>query len=90
MPKNTFYFNGAAPEGPGWTRVQFGTSMHGIHIINRGSFTLEFSFNGDQVDGSLSPTDYSETRDNIDETEIYLRGVGDDTSAQIEAWRGAR
>ena len=88
MGRNTFYKTNTAAASPTWTEVNLGGSMTGIHIINRGAVALEFSFNGSDIDGRITPTDGAETRDSIDESKIFLRGDGATCDYQIEAWRG--
>ena len=90
MPtRNTFFETDTVANGE-WSHYDFGTPMQAIHIINRGTADIEFSFNGDEVDGKLLADDFSETRDNMDEKQIFVRGVGGSASIQIEAWRGER
>lgn len=89
MARNTFFITDAVADGI-WSEYQFGSSMNGIHIINRGAADIEFSFNGEDIDGLLLATDLAQTRDEIDETRIYIRGVGGAANIQVETWRGER
>ncbi len=89
MARNTFFVIATVADGV-WSKFDFGSSMNAIFIINRGANNIEFSFNGDETDGFLTPSDLSESRDNIDETRIYVRGDGGSSDIQIEAWRGER
>jgi len=89
MARNNFFVEDTVLDGV-WSEYNFGSSMQAIFIVNRGTDPIEFSFNGLDVDGKLLSTDGSESRDNIDEETIYVRGVGASVDIQIEAWRGSR
>lgn len=89
MARNTFYVTDSVAKDV-WSKYSFGSSMNGINIVNRGAGDIEFSFNGDEVDGKLLASDYAQSRDNIDESRIYIRGVGAGATIQVEAWRGER
>ncbi len=89
MGKNTFYVEDTVVKDV-WSKYQFGSSMQHIIVINRGANDIEFSFNGQEVDSKLQVADFQETRDGIDEAEIYVRGVGGSSDIEIRAWRGSR
>ena len=56
--------------------------MEHIFIINRDTVLLEFSFNGEDIDGRLEVADGSEARDDIDESRIWIRGVGGEVTTK--------
>ncbi len=89
MSGNAFFIEDSVLDGV-WSEYDFGTSMNGIHIINRGAGDIEFSFNGIEVHGKLLAADVAQSRDVIDEKVIYVRGAGGGADIQIEAWRGKR
>ena len=89
MGKNTYYTEDTVADGV-WTKYEFGSSMQHIMIVNRGANDIEFSFNGNDVDSKLQVADFQETRDGIDEAEVYIRAVGGDSDIEIRAWRGSR
>lgn len=89
MGKNTYYKEDTVADGV-FTKYDFGSSMQGIIVVNRGLNDIEFSFNGQDVDSKLQVADFREVRDNIDEASIYVRGVGGPSDIEIRAWRGQR
>lgn len=89
MGRNTFYVEDTVADGV-WSEYEFGSSMQGIIIINRGDKDIEFSFNSLDIDSKLTPEDFQETRDGIDEAKVFVRGVGGSSDIEIRAWRGER
>lgn len=81
------YFLPPTAVSTSFSHFPFGGRMGGIHIINRGSTTIVFSFDGVNDHGQLFPADVAETRDNIDQSEIWIKSVGGAGQIQLEAWR---
>lgn len=70
--------------------VSFGFHSTGLALLNRGNFTVEYSFDGEEVHGDLNPNDASAglTFDNRYESKIFFRAVDGYSTVRVEAWRG--
>ena len=85
------YFNVITVDGydfPTVPQVSIGFLSQGISFLNRGSYTLEYSFNGTDIHGDLNPTDSSIGMffDNRIESKIFFRAVDGYGDVRVEAW----
>lgn len=73
------------PESP---QVVFGFLSDGIALLNRGSYTIEYSFDGQRLHGDLDPSDESKgiTFDNRTESAMWFRAVDGYGEVRVEAW----
>jgi len=85
------YFDVVTVDGydfPTVPQVNFGFNSEGFSFLNRGSHTVEYSFNGVDVHGDLVPTD--ETKglvfDVRNECKVWFKCVTGSTTVRIEAW----
>ena len=86
MARNSFMDEATVADGV-YTEFDFDSSMTGLHIINTGDADVIFSFNQEEEDGKVLASEYSQTRDNIDESKVYIKGDGGEADVRVEAWR---
>jgi len=70
-------------------KVDFGFNAQAISFLNRGSHTLEYSFNGVDLHGDLVPGDPSAGLffDSRTESVAFFRAADGYSVIRIEAWR---
>ena len=85
------YFRNVLVDGYGFTSaVSWNFNSCGIALLNRGSHTVQYSFNGVDIHGDLVPGDPSRgiIFDNRVESKIFLRGLdGYGGFVRVEAWK---
>lgn len=85
------YFNEVLVDGysfPATPQVDFGFTSQGFGFINRGTYVIEYSFNGVDLHGDLDPSDssYAPMFDNRFESKVFFRAVGGFSTVRVEAW----
>lgn len=75
---------------PATPQVNFEFLSQGFALLNRGSNTIEYSFDGTNVHGDLNPSDASAgmTFDHRVESKIWFRYSGGTSTVRVEAWGG--
>jgi len=73
---------------PTTPQVDFGFMSQGIALLNRGSFTIVYSFNGTDEHGDLRSDDASAgiIFDNRLESKVWFKAKGGYGSVRVEAW----
>jgi len=87
------YFNEVTVDGydfPTQPQANFHFNSQGFSLLNRGSYTIEYSFDGTTLHGDLDPTDESKglTFDFRVENKVWFRAVGGYSIVRVEAWGG--
>ena len=85
------YFDVITMDGysfPASPQAKFGFMSDGITLLNRGSYVIEYSFDGTNVHGDLDPSDasISMTFEGRVESAIWFRAVGGFGDVRAEAW----
>lgn len=88
---NYNYFNIITVDGyefPKEPQVRFHFLSDAISLLNRGDFTIEYSFNGTHLHGDLDPDDESKglTFDKRTESAMWFRAVDGYGTVRVEAW----
>ena len=91
MSGEACYFKVIATDGyafPTNPQVSFGFNSQGFTLLNRGNYTIQYSFDGHYIHGDLNPTDASKglTFDARVECQIWFRAVGGFSTVRVEAW----
>jgi len=73
---------------PAEPQVNFGFNSQGFILLNRGSATVEYSFDGENVHGDLNPTDATVgvAFDGRVECKIFFRAASTPQTVRVEAW----
>lgn len=73
------------PETP---RVSSGFNSRGIILLNRGTATVEYSFDGADVHGDLNPADSTVgvAFDDRVESKVFFRAASTPQTVRVEAW----
>ena len=73
---------------PTTPQVSFGFISQGFSFLNRGSKTIQYSFDGSTLHGDLNPSDNSVflSFNNRYECKIWFRGDDGYGTVRIEAW----
>ena len=73
------------PETP---QVAFGFNSQGIILLNRGTGTVEYSFDGVNVHGDLNPADATVgvAFDDRVESKVFFRAASTPQTVRVEAW----
>lgn len=77
---------------PTEAQANFGFITQSLSFLNRGTFVVEYSFDGATVHGDLNPTDDSAGLffDSRYEGKVWFRCVGGlNSDVRVEAWRGS-
>jgi hypothetical protein len=87
------YFDIVTVDGyafPSDPQVNFGFLSQGFSFLNRGTKTLQYSFDGVTLHGDLKSTDASAYLifNNRTECKVWLRGQDGYGDIRIEAWGG--
>lgn len=85
------YFDVITVDGydfPTIPQAKFRLISSGISLINRGSYTIEYSFDGETVHGDLNPADESVAMlfSNRVESVMWFRAVDGYGPVRVEAW----
>jgi hypothetical protein len=69
-------------------QVTFGFHSTGITFLNRGSYTIEYSFDGETLHGDLNTGDASNglTFDNRTESNVWFRAIDGYGDVRVESW----
>lgn len=69
-------------------QVNFGFPSQGFSFLNRGSKTIQYSFDGNTLHGDLNPSDASAgfTFDGRTESKVWFRGLDGYGTVRVEAW----
>lgn len=91
MAHKNNYFSVVSVDGydfPTTPQVSYNFSSQGLAFLNRGSYTIEYSFDGQNVHGDLNPNDASAgiIFDGRDVSKIWFRASGGFGSVRVEAW----
>jgi hypothetical protein len=91
MSTRANYFSVVTVDGyafPVTPQVDFGFNSQGFSFLNRGLFPLEYSFDGINLHGDLSPNDASKglTFDWRKECKVFFRAVYGYGTVRVEAW----
>lgn len=72
------------------SQADFTFISQGFSFLNRGDYTIEYSFDGETLHGDLDPDDASKglTFDNRFENRVWFRAVDGYGDVRVEAWRG--
>lgn len=83
----TFLVDGYA--FPATPQVYFGFNSQGFLFLNKSSYILEYSFDGNRLHGDLDPSDASIglTFDNRTECKVWFRAVDGYGEVRVEAWK---
>ena len=73
---------------PDTAQVSFGFNSQAFSLLNRGSYVVEYSFDGETVHGDLDPSDASKglAFDARVECRIWFRSVLGYSTVRVEAW----
>lgn len=73
------------PDDP---QVSFGFISEGFNLLNRGSVVVEYSFDGESVEGDLNNSDSSVFLNFINrhECKIWFRVASGSADVRVEAW----
>lgn len=87
------YFEVVTVDGyafPAEPQAIFGFNSQGFAFLNRGSATVEYSFDGATTHGDLNPADASKDRvfDTRTECKVWFRTTGAPSPVRVEAWGG--
>lgn len=85
------YYQELTIDGYGFPNVPqsyFGFISRGFSILNKGSYVIEYSFDGTNLHGSLatSGADQGFVFDNRFEGAIFFRSIGGYGTVRVEAW----
>ena len=87
------YFNELSVDGysfPETPQVNFHFNSQGFSFLNRGSYTIQYSFDGSTLHGDLKTGDDSIGRvfDSRSECKVWFRAVDGYGTVRVEAWGG--
>jgi hypothetical protein len=87
------YFNTLSVDGysfPTDPQINFRFLSQGFSFLNRGSFIMQYSFDGSTVHGDMDSTDASANLsfDNRVESKIWFRAVDGYGTVRVEGWGG--
>lgn len=94
MTKNANYYNVISVDGysfPTAPQVIFRFISQGFTLLNRGSKSVEYSFDGVNVHGDLNPLDPTAgiSFNSRFEDKIWFRGSNGFSTVRVEAWSGS-
>ena len=87
------YFDVISVDGydfPDEPQANFGFNSGGFSFLNRGSYVIQYSFDGETLHGDLDPSDESRGAvfDNRYECKVWFKAVGGYSTVRVEAWGG--
>jgi hypothetical protein len=87
------YFNSMLIDGysfPSSPQATFNFNSQGMSFLNRGSYTIQYSFDGTYIHGDLDPDDESKglVFDNRLECRVWFRSIDGYSTVRVEAWGG--
>ena len=85
------YFDVITVDGydfPASAQARFGFISQSITLLNRGSYVIQYSFDGSTLHGDLNPSDESKglTFDSRIESKMWFRAVDGYGPVRVEAW----
>jgi len=85
-----FFFDGTAAGAAFPIKADFLTKVRGpsvsFYIRNTGGNTLEYSFNGNHLDGRITAAQAERFFPNRSISKIWFRNVGGSTTVEVEGW----
>ena len=86
------YFSVITVDGysfPTNSQVNFDFVAQGISFLNRGTHTIQYSFDGTTLHGDLNPSDASKglVFDSRYENRVWFRGLDGYGDVRVESWR---